>query len=149
MLLCLRSHRRCGMMRPGPAAASLCPDMPAHPHARTHLPSRRRRKKKKTFMGSLLVPHPLWKALPPAAAAAVADIQPLLEPVLVPRVSGLGGGCWFESKVDGCRLGWFVCANPTGSGSEARCSLTSSQPCLAKVHDHNATTLLFVPSCYH
>lgn len=52
-------------------------------------------------MGSLLVPHPLWKALPAAAAAAVADIQPLLEPVLVPRVSGLGGACW--SEVDGCQ----------------------------------------------
>lgn len=28
----------------------------------------------------------LWTALPPAAQAAVADVQPLLEPVLLPTV---------------------------------------------------------------
>jgi hypothetical protein len=29
--------------------------------------------------------HPVWSALPPPAAAVVADVHPLLEPLLVPR----------------------------------------------------------------
>ena len=34
--------------------------------------------------------HRLWQGLPPAAAAAVADVQPILEPALVPKVSDGG-----------------------------------------------------------
>ena len=75
------------------APAGAEPDPAANPMLMLPLPhpnllSSRGRKRKKCVMGSLLVPHPLWKALRPSAAAAVADIQPLLEPMLVPRVSG-------------------------------------------------------------
>jgi hypothetical protein len=45
---------------------------------------RPRRSKKKKYVP--LMQHPVWSALPPPAAAVVADVHPLLEPLLVPRV---------------------------------------------------------------
>ncbi len=149
----------------GPFQHPRCRTQPCRPALAHTLPHRRRRRiRKPSVIGSLLVPHPLWKALPPPAAAAVADIQPLLEPVLVPRVSATA-----------------LCASPrcavTLTSTRPRCqrgpraALTSTfvttflrhRPCLlpcagARPRDHHPAdfqstgtmvSVAFYPSCNH
>lgn len=137
-------------------------------------PCRRRRRRKKATLGSLLVPHPLWKALPPAAAAAVADVAPLLEPALVPRVGGWGSAvcrplllhavllsragsklsCAAQRQraptslvPSGCSLADCVAAwIQTTPRPQLAPGAACARPC-AQVPDHVATTqLLFTPA---
>lgn len=48
--------------------------------------ARRRAKRSKKKLHVPLMHNPLWSKLPPAAATVVADVQPLLEPMLLPKV---------------------------------------------------------------
>ena len=91
---------------------------------------KRKRNKKKQYVP--LMHNPLWNRLPASAAAVVADVQPLLEPLIVPRVRSCRGRPTGPAAPTAVRV-LRCCRRPRLPGWRAPCVVMFAVACFSSL----------------